>query len=134
MNQQEKIEKLAKGLMEWHHWKDPLGREPDDLRWWEEGNKYRVAEANWNPYESWNDTGMIVEKMNSEHKLLHLFQYPSPDDLSLITVADFSGFGAVEANTILEAICEAALKTLEVKMPGSDIIADAIEEELQEKK
>ena len=93
MKQQEKIEKLAKEVMEWP--KDWLDRE------------IKV----WNPYGSWNDAGMILEKatnwilsMDGDGRIHCTISFKPPPYLG--------AWGRGDALTAQEAISEAALKTL----------------------
>ena len=120
MTKQKKIEKLAKG-MGWHK---RFSLTTDNYYDWVDSDEKFIETMLWNPLESWNDAGMIIERMEELGYYWRIgrgYTFSSPGDLPPYVKASFwSGTNPYQAGTYesisaKEAICEAALKTLEVR-------------------
>lgn len=59
MNQQEKIDRLAEKVMGWRKSLTPDGQ----LCHWETEDGSVVMFSTWNPFESWLDVKMLVERL-----------------------------------------------------------------------
>ena len=108
----EDVDKVAE-LMGWHHWVDPLGKLPDGKWWLKEGSAYRQAEANWNPFKSWSDVGMVLERLNEQDIRVFLI---SLKGLANCTLGKGSNpviiVGDGNADNAPTAICRAALQAV----------------------
>ena len=110
----EKIELLAK-LMGWHK-VEPVGRgrlysQADELSWWvNEAGERQYPVVSWNPFKSWNYAGGILDiatnwilDMDGDGRVHCSITFDNPP---------YENWGFSNQATALEAICEAALKTM----------------------
>jgi len=107
MNRTEQIERLAEELMGWHKYEYDNNTK---WNWIKKGNiMARQASPNWNPFEKWNDAGMILERVKTLS--------PATRYAFTVAVCKLNGATAYEIlmNLTPAIISEAALKTLEVK-------------------
>lgn len=114
MTEQEKIEKLAIEIMGWH--KEFNLKVESYYNWVNNKGEFKVTML-WNPYTSWNDAGMIVERLKKQGYKFALIM-PGKPPIEFFAQAAFSktiisGANYIAGSTPQEAICEAALKTLE---------------------
>ena len=112
MNLEEKTVLLATKVMGWYRGSKPW-RCDGRIRWYSEPRKI-VAYGNWNPFESWDDALMILEK--ATNWLLNM----DGDGIVHCTITfdqpPYKNWGFSKMPTAPEAICEAALKAIkEVK-------------------
>ena len=113
MIEQEKIEKLAKGIMGWYL-RSFTGCYPTLYRPIPDGEEKVIG---WNPFKSWNDAGMIVDELARRQFYLSLSYENELWVFELLTPEEYKlerEYGE-QGKTAQEAICETALKILGVK-------------------
>ena len=127
-SREEKIELLATKVMGWHRSNRPKEYYGVEWGWYNTGHEYgdgaqgtRIqARPEWNPFESIADAMMVVEKLKYQTKHFMLEWSIVPVQGQRIWACTFEAgtrnfkYGAW-GTTTCEAICKAALETLEDK-------------------
>ncbi len=124
MTQKEKIKKLAIEVVGWHmerlaYLDTAFVLQNKDGEWWVSSDgKSMALVKEWNPYRNITDAWMIVEKLVNINSYAGMpVQINSLDHLHQWQCNFYPGgrIFTASAGTCQEAICKAALKTIEVK-------------------
>lgn len=89
------------------------------FQWYPKDTKdgYRSAPGDWNPFKSWGDAGMVVERLEELEWHMQLESNTAGRHIKWCTFVNnkFQRVVSAMADNVPTAICQAALLTLEVK-------------------